>query len=80
MVRPVDEYSLMEWLKEQSLTAHNACVNHLHCSKCPIQPACAKIGGDCKDVTLIYEYAMNKVIEHIQNGRIDSRPHVKERI
>jgi len=69
-MQPLDEYALMEWLKEQSLDAHNS-------------EAFSRNGESCE-----YEYgvfagreeAFNEVITHIQNGRTNQRPHVKERI
>lgn len=70
MVRPVDEYSLMEWLKEQSLDAHNS----------ETFPSNGEICDYDNGVFAGREEAFNEVIEYIQNGRENGRPHVKERI
>ncbi len=70
MARPVDEYSLMEWPKEKALDAHNS-------------ETFSRNGESCDYDNGIFagrEEAFNEVIEHIQNGRTNSGPHVKERI
>jgi len=70
MVRPVDEYSLMEWLKEKALDAHKS-------------ETFSRNGESCDYDYGVFagrEEAFTEVIKHIQNGRTNSRPHVKERI
>jgi hypothetical protein len=70
-MQPVDEYALMEWLKGEALKAHEK----------------ANVPRGTKGSTegerhghYMQEMAYNKVITHIQNGRKNARPHVKERI
>ncbi len=65
-MQPLDEYALMEWLKGEALKAHNMRESASHDDEWNAHDS-------RKD-------AFNEVIAHIQNGRINSRPHVKERI
>lgn len=69
-MQPVDEYALMEWLKEEALKAHN-----IACS-CNVSktPSREQVRFESMEDTF------NFVIAHIQNGRTNQRPHVKERI
>jgi len=68
-MQPVDEYALMEWLKEEALKAHDKMYD-CYCKDDHSQGMFHK--GE--------EQAFNNVIAHIQNGRVNQRPHVKERI
>jgi hypothetical protein len=77
-MQPVDEYALMEWLKGEALNAHNA-PELPTCNKCHLKTLCDKY-SDYECIAPIYELAINKVITHIENGRKNQRPHVKERI
>lgn len=77
-MQPLDEYALMEWLKEEALKAHNS-PELPSCSLCGYKAICDKYSEEgC--LAPAYEDAYNKVITHIQNGRVNARPHVKERI
>jgi hypothetical protein len=69
-MQPVDEYALMEWLKEKSLDAHNS-------------ESFSRNGESTEYDDGVFagrEEAFNEVVEHIQNGRENARPHMKERI
>ena len=79
-MQPLDEYALMEWLKEEALKAHNAVSDANACTKCSFSKACGMFEGSNGCVAPLYEDAFNKVITHIQNGRKSQRPHVMERI
>jgi hypothetical protein len=81
-MQPVDEYALMEWLKGEALKAHNInTIAGASCKECPATEICGNTDSAmCDDIRLIYESTIDKVITHIQNGRINQRPHVKERI
>lgn len=68
-MQPLDEYALMEWLKEQALKAHNNMCD-CYCNDDHSNGMFHK--GE--------EQSFNKVISHIQNGRKNARPHVKDRI
>jgi len=70
MVQPVDEYALMEWLKEKSLDAHNS-------------QSFSRNGESTEYDTGVFagrEEAFNEVADHIQNGRVSQRPHVLHKV
>jgi hypothetical protein len=80
-MQPLDEYALMEWLKGEALKAHE--IRHVQkCVDCSYNLACNVDSSDklqpCA-ITGIKDFA-NKTISHIQNGRKNARPHIKERV
>ena len=80
-MQPLDEYALMEWLKEEALKAHN--IRHVQkCKDCSYNLACVVDGSDKLQPCAITgnRDMANKAITRIQNGRKSQRPHVKERI
>lgn len=78
-MQPVDEYALMEWLKAEVLKAHSTWCNDCEfINDCPIQED--EVRTEILCALDAQEKAFNKVITHIQNGRKNARPHVKDRI
>jgi hypothetical protein len=80
-MQPVDDaYSLMEWLKAETLKAHNhieECKNSCHGKDCEEDDGCC-MSSSCEWSGR--KTAYETIITHIQNGRVNQRPHVKERI
>ena len=69
LMQPVDEYALMEWLKGEAMKESNEMY------------AAQNVRNTYDDMYHRGKlHALNAVITHIQNGRVNSRPHVKERI
>ena len=73
-----DDHSLLAWLRGKALEAHNNICDANACTKCSFSKACDSSLGGC--VAPEFEAAFNMVIAYIEHGRIDQRPHVKERI
>jgi len=53
-MQPVDEYALMEWLKEEALKAHNInTIAGASCKECPATEICGNTDSAmCYDIRL----------------------------
>ena len=86
-MQPADEYALMEWLNFTALKAHNDCEGIRHAAsklltKDKVSITQTHFDAIVNKMKLLEqrEKDFDEVITHIQNGRVNQRPHVKERI
>ena len=67
-----DEYSLLRWLKDRSLEAHNT-----ECVDCPVFAKCTiELTGREACVKVVEERVYDRVIAYIEQGRANQRPHI----
>ena len=80
-MQPVDEYALMEWLESMALDAHLEVQREKDARETIPHNTPERILKTCEiKMCEQRESDFNEVITHIQNGRVNQRPHVKERI